>query len=64
MALSAPHGSVVPTNLAAIVDKGAVDGLAVPLAVTFLLPRNLACAVTPCWLLKVRLLPHWLIEQA
>ena len=30
MVPAAPHGSLVPTNLAAVLDKGAVDGLAVP----------------------------------
>jgi hypothetical protein len=48
----------------AIVDKGAVDGLAVPAGGDVPIAEDLACAVTPCWLLKVRLLPHWLIEQA
>ena len=64
LALAALDGSVAPVNLASVVDKGAVDGWPFPLAVRFLLPRNLPCAVTPCSLVKVRLLPRWLITPA
>ena len=43
VALAAPRGSVVPTNLAAILDKGAaVDGLAVPVGGDVLIADELA----------------------
>ena len=40
--LAAQHGSVVPVNLAAILDKGAVDGLAVPVDSDLLVAEELA----------------------
>ena len=42
LALAAPHGPVVPVNPAAIVDKGAVDGLAVPVGSDVLVAAELA----------------------
>ena len=42
LALAAPHGSVVPVNLAAILDKGAVDGVAVPVGSDVLVGEELA----------------------
>ena len=41
LALAAPHGSVVPVNLAAILDKGAVDGLAIPVGSDVLIAEEL-----------------------
>ena len=42
LAPAAPHGSVVPVNLAAILDQGAVDGLAVPVGSDVLIAEKLA----------------------
>ena len=42
LALAALHGSVVPVNLAAILDQGAVDGWAVPVGSDVLVAEELA----------------------
>jgi len=47
MALAAPHGSAVPTDLAAILDKGTVNGLPVPVGGDVLIAAELALHLHP-----------------